>query len=369
MKIEKIDIGSIKVDTEQNARKDPGDIEALKESIKSIGLQQPLVVRKTKKGYMLVAGFRRMKCLQELEINTVYCVVHNTKMTVAEALLTNLAENVPRHSLNPMEEAEAVQRLMDNGIDRQRIQSTCGWTPQLLAQRLHLLKIGEVLQKAIREGEISTYQAFAINRLPKDEQDEHLKVAGKTSQRELLRIIEKRLAQIKEAKQAEAQQIKVPGTIPEKVEPKEEPKDQRKEIQISDKPTPPPKPEVPEQGKKDTKAKVEKQSVQKVKEEKPTEAPSKRKDPREKMIQETQSSFESLVTFCSDGEFEPIDFGFISFQYVEIFHQVFEDIGQAFDKLNDYIHKNHKEYKRGIVDILWPEEEVSEAEKPEDEDV
>ena len=363
MKIEKLDIGSIKVDEEQNARKDLGNIEALKESIKEIGLQQPLVVRKTKKGYMLVAGFRRMKCLQELEINTVYCVVHNTKMTVAEALLTNLAENVPRNNLNPMEEAEAVQRLMDNGIDRQRIQSTCGWTPQLLAQRLHLLKIGKVLQKAIREGEISTYQAFGISRLPKDEQTEYLKIAGKTSQRELLRVIEKRLAQIKEAEQAEAQQVKVPGTIPEKVEPKEE--DQRQEIQVSDKPTPPPKPEVPEQGKKGIKSKVEKQSVQKVKEEKPTVL-SEKEDTREKTIQETQSRFESLVSFCSDGEFDPIDFGFISFQYVEVFHQIFEDIGQAFDKLNDYIHKNHKEYKRGIVDILWPEEE---SEKPEDEDV
>jgi ParB/RepB/Spo0J family partition protein len=121
-----IPLNEIIVDEKFNVRQNYEDIEELADSIKGIGLQEPLVVRKTKKGFELVCGFRRNKALHHLhdEKNAgipVDCTVKEYE-SEAQALVSNLAENTGKRDLRTYDKAKRFYELEEkHGMSRKKI--------------------------------------------------------------------------------------------------------------------------------------------------------------------------------------------------------------------------------------------------------
>ncbi len=109
MKIVALRTGTLSVG-DYNARRDVGDITDLKASIELEGLLQPVVVRPVKGKYEVVVGSRRLAAAKAAGLKTVLALVR--EMNDGEALLVSLSENIQRQSLDPEEEAEALQTLM-----------------------------------------------------------------------------------------------------------------------------------------------------------------------------------------------------------------------------------------------------------------
>lgn len=101
-----------------------GAIEELAGSIKEKGIITPILVSKVKKGYQLIAGERRWRAAQRAGLKTVPVVVKET--TPIESLELALIENIHRRDLNPIEEAQAYKRWLDDS----------NTTQELLAQRV-----------------------------------------------------------------------------------------------------------------------------------------------------------------------------------------------------------------------------------------
>lgn len=155
-------IDSISANPKQ-PRKDFDDkaLHDLSESLKQSGLLQPVVVRRSGEAYQLVVGERRWRAAKMAGITRIPAVLRDA--TDAETLELALVENLLREDLNPMEEAEAYQRLL----------AEFGWTQEELAQRvardrssvancLRLLKLPDTIQADLRTGRLAMGHARAL---------------------------------------------------------------------------------------------------------------------------------------------------------------------------------------------------------------
>ena len=144
-------------------RKDFDDkaLHDLAESLKQSGVLQPVVVRRFGESYQLIVGERRWRAAKMAGITKIPAVIRDA--TDAETLELALVENLLREDLNPMEEAEAYQRLL----------AEFGWTQEDLAQRvardrssvancLRLLKLPETIQADLRAGRLTMGHARAL---------------------------------------------------------------------------------------------------------------------------------------------------------------------------------------------------------------
>ena len=140
---------------------DSNALQELSSSIKASGVIQPVVVRRVNGAYQLIAGERRWRAARQAGLERIPAVVRDA--TDAESLEMALVENLLREDLNPMEEAEAYQKLL----------AQFGWTQEELAQRigrdrssiansLRLLRLPEVLQADLRAGRLTMGHAVAL---------------------------------------------------------------------------------------------------------------------------------------------------------------------------------------------------------------
>ena len=173
LKISEIDSTAI-----VNCRHGDTDISGLAESIESSGLQMPLGVCKLKDGYGLVYGFRRLSAIKSLGWTEVECRLVESN-EVSDLLVLNLQENVAREGLNPMEEANALKRIIDSGADLDVVQSRLGWTKTLVTQRLALLEMTSVVKDALAENQITINQARVIDKQAEDDHSELVEFASK----------------------------------------------------------------------------------------------------------------------------------------------------------------------------------------------
>lgn len=148
-----IPVDQIIADEAFNVRKNYEDIEELAESIDSIGLEEPLVVRQTKKGYSLNSGFRRFKAIQFLMKREkpsehtvriknvgVLCRVKEYE-SEALAMISNLAENTGKRSLKTYDLANRFHELEEtHGMKRKKIAEFCGVTQGYISQLVNLYK-------------------------------------------------------------------------------------------------------------------------------------------------------------------------------------------------------------------------------------
>ncbi|MBU1130668.1 ParB/RepB/Spo0J family partition protein [Patescibacteria group bacterium] len=141
---------------------DHSELEDLINSIKNHGILQPLIVtQKTAGSYQLIAGERRLKAAAILEMETVPCLIR--KAEDMEKLELALIENLQRSDLNPMEEAKAYQKLVDDfSLTQEEVAEKVGKKRATIANILRLLELPEEIQRALREKKITIGHAKVI---------------------------------------------------------------------------------------------------------------------------------------------------------------------------------------------------------------
>ena len=140
---------------------DSSALSDLAASIKSSGIIQPVIVRRQGAGFQLVAGERRWRAARQAGLERIPAIVR--EVTDAESLELALVENLLREDLNPIEEAEAYQKLL----------AQFGWTQEELAQRvardrssiancLRLLRLPAPIRDDLRAGRLTMGHARAL---------------------------------------------------------------------------------------------------------------------------------------------------------------------------------------------------------------
>jgi len=157
-----IDIDRISPNPDQpRFRMDEKALEELAESIRQNGVLQPVLVRPSRDGYQLVAGERRLLAAQRAGLLRVPAVVRDVPDD--RLLLLALIENIQREQLNPIEEAQAYQSLLEQLKATQ--ESLCGQIGKersTIANAIRLLKLPAPVKLLVAEGRLSPGHARAL---------------------------------------------------------------------------------------------------------------------------------------------------------------------------------------------------------------
>lgn len=150
------------------------DAEALQEladSIQEQGVLQPIIVRKTGEKFEIIAGERRWRAAQLAGLDEVPAVIKilDDKAAAAAALI----ENIQRQDLNPLEESQALQRLIDEfDLTHQEAAQAVGRSRAAVSNLLRLLELPEEVKALVDKGVLSMGHARAILGLPQSLQTE-----------------------------------------------------------------------------------------------------------------------------------------------------------------------------------------------------
>lgn len=141
---------------------DPEELKELADSIKAKGFIQPIVVREKGAGsYEIVVGERRYQAANLLGLNEIPTIVRN--VDDKEAFILAIVENLQRQNLNPIEEANAFRRLMDDyGFSLEDVAKFVSKDKSTIANALRLLKLPLNIKRALEKGKISRSQARTI---------------------------------------------------------------------------------------------------------------------------------------------------------------------------------------------------------------
>jgi ParB family chromosome partitioning protein len=148
---------------------EPAKLEELAASIRANGVIQPIVVRKFEGGFQIVAGERRWRASKLAGLADVPVVVQD----VADPQMLELAliENIQREDLNPVETAQAYDRLSrELGLSQEEIGRRTGKDRTSIANTIRLLKLPKEIQLLLAEHRLSMGHARAILGLPEAEQ-------------------------------------------------------------------------------------------------------------------------------------------------------------------------------------------------------
>jgi ParB family chromosome partitioning protein len=142
-------------------RFDEDALEELAQSITEQGIIQPLVVRRVKEGFEIIAGERRWRAAQRAGLRQVPVVVKD--VSSQRAFEMALVENVQREDLNPMERADAYRRLLDeHGLKQDDLARRVGKGRSTIANSLRLLSLPRSIQDRVTSGELSEGHARTL---------------------------------------------------------------------------------------------------------------------------------------------------------------------------------------------------------------
>jgi ParB family transcriptional regulator, chromosome partitioning protein len=140
-------------------------IDELSRSIRSSGIVQPLVVRRVENRYQLIAGERRWRAAQRAQLSRVPIVVRD--VTEEAALEMTLVENLQREDLNPIEQANAFDRLTDEfHLTQEQVAERTGKDRATVANAVRLLKLDEPIQQLLEEGKLTAGHGRALLAIP-----------------------------------------------------------------------------------------------------------------------------------------------------------------------------------------------------------
>jgi len=165
-------------------------LKGLAESIESVGLIEPIIVRKTDNGYIIVAGERRLRATKLLKHSTIKSIVieANEEKNFTMALI----ENIQRENLNPIEEAKAYKTLIEKfNLKQAEVAKQVGKERATVTNSLRLLNLSDVIQHDIAEGLVSLSHAKVLLSAPEEKQKElhHLIIEEGISVRALESIL------------------------------------------------------------------------------------------------------------------------------------------------------------------------------------
>jgi ParB family chromosome partitioning protein len=153
---------------------DEDALEELAESIRQVGLLQPVVVRAAGPGrYELIMGERRWRASQRAGLTEIGAIVKQTQDN--ELLRDALIENLHRQQLDPLEEAAAYQQLLDDfGATHEQLAHKIGRSRPHITNTLRLLNLPPAVQKRVAAGVLSAGHARALLSLENPEAQERL---------------------------------------------------------------------------------------------------------------------------------------------------------------------------------------------------
>lgn len=150
---------------EDNPREDVGDLTDLMASMAEHGLIQPLIVRRTDDGLVIVAGHRRHEAARRLGWRRVEVIVRRD-MAPDDVLAKMLVENGQRSGLDPIEEARGLLRLKTlSGLSDQEVAGKVGLSQLTVSNRLALLVLPLEEQEAIRAGRLGVVAGARMGRI------------------------------------------------------------------------------------------------------------------------------------------------------------------------------------------------------------
>ncbi len=136
-------------------------ISELKESIEQHGVLQPIIIRKSIKGYEVVAGERRLRAAKVAQLETIPAVVR--ELNDDEMMELAVLENLQREDLTPIEEATAYQTLMDKlGLTQEQLAKRLGKSRPHIANHLRLLSLPPQIQRFITDEKLSMGHGRAL---------------------------------------------------------------------------------------------------------------------------------------------------------------------------------------------------------------
>jgi ParB family transcriptional regulator, chromosome partitioning protein len=140
---------------------DEAALAELAASVKSNGLIQPIIVRRTVAGFELVAGERRLRAAKLAGLASVPAIVRDIDaFTQAQWALV---ENIQREDLNPLDRAAAYRALIDQlGLTQNELAARLGEDRSTVANFLRLLELAEPVRRLIREGQLSLGHAKVL---------------------------------------------------------------------------------------------------------------------------------------------------------------------------------------------------------------
>jgi ParB family chromosome partitioning protein len=134
---------------------------ALADSIREVGVLQPVLVRPVGEGYELVAGERRWRAARRVGLQTIPALVRETDDSAA--LEHALIENLHRDELNPLEEAAAYQQLIEDfGLTHDEVASRVGKSRASITNVLRLLQLPPSIQRMLQDGKLTMGHARAL---------------------------------------------------------------------------------------------------------------------------------------------------------------------------------------------------------------
>nr|WP_239583573.1 ParB/RepB/Spo0J family partition protein [Metabacillus iocasae] len=172
----------------------PEAIQELKQSILQHGILQPIIVRKSIKGFEIVAGERRFRAAKEAALETVPVIVR--EFSEQQMMELALLENLQREDLTPIEEAIAYQTLIQKlDMTQEQLANRLGKSRPHIANHLRLLNLPDPIQQLVSDGKLSMGHGRALLGLKKKETI--LNVAQKVVENQLsVRQLEEYIAQL-----------------------------------------------------------------------------------------------------------------------------------------------------------------------------
>ena len=160
--VQMIDIGLIDPNKDQPRKRFDADaLTQLADSIRSVGLIQPIVVSPNGRRYTIIAGERRWRAARMAELKEVPALVREVE--TVRRMEMSLIENIQRTDLNAIEEAQAIEALMQQcGLTQEQTAQRLGKSRSAVANLLRLLTLPEGVSQMVVSGELSEGHARAL---------------------------------------------------------------------------------------------------------------------------------------------------------------------------------------------------------------
>jgi len=150
---------------------DEDSIKELASSIERHGILQPIIVEPRPDGtYTLIIGERRFRAAKRAGMDVVPVIIKDKKPKPDEDLEARLVENIHRESLNPIDEAEAYQQLIDMGHNVSEVARRVGKSRYYISKRLRLLRLHPTLREKVRHRTLTPGHSQTLLRLEPEQQ-------------------------------------------------------------------------------------------------------------------------------------------------------------------------------------------------------
>ena len=171
--VEYVDIDLISPNKNQPRKNiDKKALTELADSIKAHGLIQPIILRKTGKSYEIIAGERRWRACKIAGLKEIPCIIKDIddKVSAKYALI----ENIQREDLNPIEEAIAYKKLMEDfGLTQEEVAKELGKSRSYIANTVRLLNLHEKIIEYISKGQLTAGHGKALLSIKDEDKQLH----------------------------------------------------------------------------------------------------------------------------------------------------------------------------------------------------